>query len=226
MSAETDTSELEMNLRNMLNEKFAGGKKRRGTRKGSKKASKKGSKKMTGGKRRSRKGSKKGSRKGSKKGSRKGSKKGSRKGSKKGSKKQTGGMWGKKTPKKVTGGKRRGSRKVSSKKGSRKASSKKGSRKASSKKGSRKASSRKSSRKGSRARRGLPPAMVAFGKIRAHIMKKLGVKMTVALQIAKKVRDEVMSKHPNVSDHDEIAKKAIEHFNAHESKFSAKAARM
>jgi hypothetical protein len=170
MSAETDTSELEMNLRNILNEKFSqgGGKKRRG----------------------------------------------SRKGSKKGSKKHTGGMWGKK---KATGGKRR-SRKASSKKASKKMTG--------GKRRSRKASSKKGSKKGSRARRALPPAMIAFGKIRAHVMKKLGVKMTIALQIAKKVRDEVMSKHPNITDHDEIAKKAIEHFNANEAKFSAKASRM
>jgi 2-phosphoglycerate kinase len=68
--------------------------------------------------------------------------------------------------------------------------------------------------------------MISFGKIRAHIMKKLGVKMSIALQIAKKVRDEVKAKNPNVTDHDEIAKKSIEHFNANEAKFSAKAARM
>lgn len=198
--SDTDTSELEMNLRNILNDKFTGGKKRR-SRKGSK-GSKKSSRKQTGGKRRS-----------TRKTSRKGSRKASKKGSRKGSRKQSGGalhMWGsKKGSKKVTGGKKRRSRK--STKTSRKST-----------KGSRK--STKGSRKGSR--RGLPPAMVAFGKIRAHIMKKLGVKMTVALQIAKQVRDEVMKKHPSVTDHDDIAKKSIEHFNSNESKFSAKASRM
>ena len=115
-AVETDTEELEAQLRNLLRGNNYAGKKR-----SSKKSSKKRSKRS---KRSSQKGGKKGSRKSSKKASRKGSRKASRKGSKRSSKRRGSKKSLKGGDDELAGGAKRRSKRRSSKKASKKASRK------------------------------------------------------------------------------------------------------
>lgn len=203
-----------------LTSKLQGGRKKKASKTVAKKSSKKASKKA----------SKTSSKKGSKKASKKGSKKLSRTASKKASKKKR-------------------SKKASKKKGSKK-TSKKTSRKPSRKaadasnneinrklvehmdndvsvggtkpKKMRRSASKKTQPTQGKPARSLPTAIIAFQKIIKHIASKIDKKRQVAMKVASVARQEVMAKHPEVTDHDKIAEMAVKHFDGNSDRLVKK----
>ena len=247
-AVETDTEELEAQLRNLLRGNNYAGKKR---------SSKKSSKKRS--KRSSQKGGKKGSRKSSKKASRKASRKSSKRSSKRrGSKKSLKGG-----DDELAGGAKRRSKRRSSKKASKKTSRKSSKRRSKSLKGgddelaggakrrsrrrsskkslkggndeelaggndeleggakrrSKRRSTKKGSKKGSYKGKGASPAFAAALKVRGHVAKALNIPNSKeAVKISFAAIKKVRATN-DTTDVNQLAQAAIKEFDANRSKY-------